>query len=50
MLSGKVPFQRWSRDDSASTIMHRIKDGNFSMASQEWEMVSEAAKRLIQGE
>lgn len=49
MLSGKVPFQTKSKNDSASTIMRRIKDGQFDFSSSEWKDVSQKAKDLIQG-
>ena len=51
MLSGHVPFQTksGSRNNSASEIMKRIKDGDFSLEGEEWDTVSSAAKDLIQG-
>ena len=49
MLSGKVPFQSSHRDRTAESIMNRIKGGEFSMKSKEWDSVSEPAKRLIRG-
>ena len=49
MLSGKVPFQSRSRDDSAAAIMQRIKGGEFNLKGQEWEKVSDVAKKLIKG-
>ena len=49
MLSGKAPFQRSSRDDSAAAIMQRIKGGEFKVNSTEWGSVSEEAKKIIKG-
>ncbi|XP_062617568.1 ribosomal protein S6 kinase alpha-5-like [Saccostrea cucullata] len=49
MLSGKVPFQTRDKSDSASSIMKRIKDGQFDFSSSEWNDVSQKAKDLIQG-
>ena len=49
MLSGKVPFQSSHRERTAESIMNRIKGGEFSMKSKEWDSVSEPAKRLIRG-
>jgi hypothetical protein len=49
MLSGKVPFQARDKSDSASSIMKRIKDGQFDLSSSEWNDVSQKAKDLIQG-
>ena len=49
MLSGKAPFQRSSRDDSAAAIMHRIKGGDFHLEGSEWQSVSDEAKKLIKG-
>uniref|UniRef100_T1JBX6 Ribosomal protein S6 kinase n=1 Tax=Strigamia maritima TaxID=126957 RepID=T1JBX6_STRMM len=48
MLSGKAPFQTRSRD-SASAIMQRIKDGEFTFNGPEWTHVSTLAKKVIQG-
>ena len=50
MLSGKVPFQSRSRDDTAAKIMQRIKGGEFKLKGADWEKVSDEAKRLIKGE
>ena len=50
MLSGRVPFQRHSREGNAAAIMEKIKGGEFSLDGPEWESVSDAAKKLIQGE
>ncbi|XP_033107104.1 ribosomal protein S6 kinase alpha-5-like, partial [Anneissia japonica] len=51
MLSGHVPFQakRNSGDNSATSIMMRIKQGDFSLDGEEWQSVSVAAKDLIKG-
>lgn len=49
MLSGKVPFQTKKKSDSASSIMKRIKDGQFDFSCSEWKDVSQKAKDLIQG-
>lgn len=50
MLSGKAPFQRSSRDDSAAAIMQRIKGGEFKLSGAEWGTVSDEAKKLVQGQ
>lgn len=50
MLSGRVPFQSSSRDVSAESIMLKIKEGEFSLLGNEWQRVSDDAKRLIKGE
>ncbi len=50
MLSGKAPFQSSShRDCSAAAIMERIKGGEFNTNCKEFELVSEPAKKLIEG-
>lgn len=49
MLSGKVPFQRSSRDRSAESIMRKIRGGEFSVRGKEWDTVSDEAKKLIKG-
>ncbi|XP_064621307.1 ribosomal protein S6 kinase alpha-5-like isoform X2 [Lineus longissimus] len=49
MLSGKAPFQSRSREDSAASIMQRIKGGEFTFTAPAWERVSDQAKRLIKG-
>ena len=49
MLSGKAPFQGQSRDDNATSIIERIKGGEFSLRGPEWNYVSDDAKSLIQG-
>ena len=50
MLSGTVPFQTFNNEDSAASIMKRIKEGQFNFSALEWKDVSEQAKDLIQGE
>ena len=49
MLSGTVPFQNYSSEDSAESIMKRIKGGQFDFSTVGWKDVSEQAKDLIQG-
>ena len=50
MLSGKAPFQSSShRDCSAAAIMERIRGGEFNTKGKEFELVSEQAKKLIEG-
>ncbi|RWS13648.1 ribosomal protein S6 kinase-like protein [Dinothrombium tinctorium] len=49
MLSGKAPFQSYSREASAAIIMQRIKEGEFSFSSPQWNLVSHAAKDVIRG-
>ncbi|GIY65283.1 ribosomal protein S6 kinase alpha-5 [Caerostris extrusa] len=49
MLSGKTPFQSYSQDTSAATIMQRIREGEFSFAGPQWDVVSPEAKHLICG-
>lgn len=49
MLSGRAPFQDHNKEESAETIMQRIRGGEFDMSGPEWSSVSEAAKDLIQG-
>ncbi len=50
MLSGKAPFQSSShRDCSAAAIMERIKGGEFNTACKEFELVSDQAKKLVEG-
>lgn len=49
MLSGRLPFQ--SKDETkAAAIMKRIEGNEFSFDGPEWEIVSEEAKEIIQGE
>lgn len=50
MLSGKAPFQSSShRDCSSAAIMERIRGGEFNTKGKEFELVSEQAKKLIEG-
>lgn len=49
MLSGKAPFQSYSREASAAVIMHRIKEGEFNFSGVQWEIVSSQAKDVIRG-
>lgn len=49
MLSGKAPFQIKGKTDSATSIMQRIKGGEFEFKGQEWDAVSQSAKKLIRG-
>ncbi|XP_064600008.1 LOW QUALITY PROTEIN: ribosomal protein S6 kinase alpha-5-like [Liolophura sinensis] len=49
MLSGKAPFQISGKTDSATSIMQRIKGGEFEFKGQEWDAVSQSAKKLIRG-
>ncbi|XP_070578198.1 ribosomal protein S6 kinase alpha-5-like [Ptychodera flava] len=51
MLSGNVPFLKSRRgaNDSASDIMQRIKEGDFTLKGEGWHNVSQQAKNLIQG-
>ncbi|PIK47185.1 putative ribosomal protein S6 kinase alpha-5, partial [Apostichopus japonicus] len=51
MLSGHVPFlkARLSGDNSASQIMRRIEEGDFSLEGSEWKSVSMPAQSLIKG-
>lgn len=49
MLSGKVPFQATSNGEKVSAIMERIKGGHFSVSGPEWDVVTDAAKKVIQG-
>lgn len=51
MLSGHVPFlkARLSGDNSASQIMKRIEEGDFSLEGDEWKSVSMQAQHLIKG-
>lgn len=47
MLSGKTPFQTYSRETSAALIMQRIKDGEFRFSGPQWKVVSPEAKEVI---
>lgn len=49
MLCGKAPFHANSRDDSAASVMNRIKSGEFSFSSTAWSGVSNEAKSVVQG-
>ncbi|XP_041353534.1 ribosomal protein S6 kinase alpha-5-like [Gigantopelta aegis] len=49
MLSGRAPFQAQSQEDTAESIMQRIKGGEFDLSGREWTSVSEPAKKLIKG-
>ncbi|CAH1791260.1 unnamed protein product [Owenia fusiformis] len=49
MLSGKAPFQSRCSEDTAEKIMQRIKSGKFIISGKDWDVVSDQAKRLIQG-
>ncbi|XP_063920570.1 ribosomal protein S6 kinase alpha-5-like isoform X2 [Zophobas morio] len=49
MLSGKAPFHARSRDESVSSIMERIKEGDFSFHSAAWNGVSNEAKSVVRG-
>lgn len=49
MLSGKTPFQTYSREASAAVIMQRIKEGEFTFCGPQWDIVSVEAKEVIQG-
>ncbi|RWS28116.1 ribosomal protein S6 kinase-like protein [Leptotrombidium deliense] len=49
MLSGRAPFQSYSREANAAVIMERIKEGEFSFSSPQWSLVSNKAKEVIRG-
>ena len=49
MLSGKAPFYTKAKTDSASSIMRRIKEGDFRLEGESWRYVSSAAKSLTKG-
>uniref|UniRef100_A0A8D8Y790 non-specific serine/threonine protein kinase n=1 Tax=Cacopsylla melanoneura TaxID=428564 RepID=A0A8D8Y790_9HEMI len=49
MLCGRVPFHARSRDDTALSIMNRIKEGQFNFAAEAWSNVSNEAKDLTKG-
>lgn len=49
MLSGRVPFQSYSREASAAAIMQRIREGEFSFVGPQWDLVSSRAKSVIKG-
>ena len=50
MLSGRPPFLTLrSHEDSASSIMTRIKTGDFKMDDDVWRGVSTVAKSIVKG-
>ncbi|XP_039625304.1 ribosomal protein S6 kinase alpha-4 [Polypterus senegalus] len=52
MLSGQVPFQSSQKgmtSEYASDVMHKIKEGEFSLEGEAWKNVSEEAKDLVRG-
>ncbi|KAJ8919730.1 hypothetical protein NQ315_006258, partial [Exocentrus adspersus] len=49
MLCGKAPFHARSRDESVSSIMERIKGGDFNFDSPAWLGVSSEAKHVVRG-
>lgn len=49
MLCGKAPFHARSRDESVSSIMERIKEGDFNFNAATWLGVSDEAKDVVQG-
>ncbi|XP_077596113.1 ribosomal protein S6 kinase alpha-4 isoform X2 [Stigmatopora nigra] len=52
MLSGQVPFQSEQvgmTSSYAAEIMHKIKEGDFSLDGEPWKGVSEDAKELVKG-
>ena len=52
MLTGKPPFHFSGMDHGEGAMlemMRRIKAGNFSINTPEWQHVSEEAKNLIKG-
>ena len=51
MLSGRSPFLTTSRsrEDSASSIIRRIKNGDFKMDGDVWKFISPAARSLAKG-
>lgn len=52
MLSGQVPFQSEKKgmtSSHAADIMHKIKEGDFSLDGDAWKGVSEEAKDLVRG-
>lgn len=52
MLSGQVPFQSEQRgmtSSYAADIMHKIKEGDFSLDGESWKGVSDDAKELVKG-
>ncbi|XP_076264850.1 ribosomal protein S6 kinase alpha-5-like isoform X1 [Rhynchophorus ferrugineus] len=49
MLCGKAPFHARSREESVTSIMERIKCGDFNFDSPAWEDVSDEAKKVVEG-
>ena len=49
MLCGRAPFHSNSREGNASTVMQRIKTGDFDFDGDAWKQVSSKAKNVIQG-
>ncbi|RZC33543.1 Pkinase and/or Kdo domain containing protein [Asbolus verrucosus] len=49
MLCGKAPFHARSRDENVSSIMGRIKEGDFNFNSPAWNGVSNEAKSVVRG-
>ncbi len=49
MLGGTAPFYSRPRVDTASSIMRRIKDGDFRFDGDAWKCVSNTAKTLCKG-
>jgi len=49
MLSGRAPFYSRAKTDSASSIMRRIKEGDFRLEGEAWRYVSSAARNLTKG-
>ena len=51
MLSGRSPFLTTSRsrEDSASSIIRRIKNGDFKMDGDVWKHISTTARSLAKG-
>ena len=47
MLCGHAPF--YGQSASTEEIMQRIREGQFSFESSEWDSVSQAAKSIIEG-
>ena len=49
LLSGLAPFSCRPQQDTASSIMRRIKEGDFRLEGEAWACVSPAAKTLCKG-
>ena len=49
MLGGTAPFYSRPRVDTASSIMRRIKEGDFRFDGDAWKCVSNTAKTLCKG-